>query len=72
TVASAIEIATIAAVFIIAGWTIGFIGVTAAMLAVLGGRVAATLFLSRYSRRVVRSGGIAIANSTSTTSVSGA
>jgi progressive ankylosis protein len=71
TVASALEVATIAVIFIIGGWTLGLIGVTAAMLAVLGGRVAATLFLTRYSRRVVRSGVIALANRGSTTSVSG-
>jgi progressive ankylosis protein len=59
TVASALEVAIIAAVFIVGGWTFGLIGVTAAMIAVLGGRIAATVFLARYSRRVVRSGGSA-------------
>jgi progressive ankylosis protein len=70
TVASALEVAIIAAVFIVGGWRFGLIGVTAAMIAVLGGRIAATVFLGRYSRRVVRGGRITIANGGCTTSLS--
>jgi progressive ankylosis protein len=53
TLASALEVATIATLFAVVGWTWGAVGVTAAMIAVLGGRVAATLFLARHARRAV-------------------
>ncbi|CAN5773865.1 hypothetical protein BH23GEM6_BH23GEM6_20980 [soil metagenome] len=54
TVASAVEVATIAVVFMIFGWALGFVGVTAAVVAVLGGRLVATSFLSISTRRVIQ------------------
>lgn len=53
TFATAIEVATIAALFPLFGWGLEFIGVTAAMLAFLGGRLASVLFLTRRVFAVV-------------------
>lgn len=46
TLATAIEVGAIAALFPLFGWGIGMTGVTAATLAFLGGRVAGVLFLA--------------------------
>ena len=54
TVATLIEVGTIAALFPLFGWGAGLIGVTAAMLALLGGRSASVLFLAPGAFRVVR------------------
>ena len=45
TVATAIEVVSIAVLFPVFGWGLGMMGVTAAMLAFLGGRLASVLFL---------------------------
>jgi progressive ankylosis protein len=71
TAASAIEVVTIAVVFMIFGWSFGLVGVSAAMIAVLGGRIVATSFLSVSTRRVIReSRGTSLANDQGTLSVS--
>jgi progressive ankylosis protein len=51
TAASALEVATIAAVFVLVGWNMGIVGVTAAMIAVLVGRTVATVFLLPRARK---------------------
>jgi O-antigen/teichoic acid export membrane protein len=45
TVATAVEVATIAALFVLGGWVLGMVGVTAAFLAFLGGRTGANVYL---------------------------
>jgi progressive ankylosis protein len=45
TIATAIEVATVAVLFTILGWTVELVGVTAAVLAFLGGRLASNLYL---------------------------
>ena len=45
TVASAIEVATVAAVFVALGWGVGLVGATAAFAAFLGGRAASNGYL---------------------------
>lgn len=45
TIASAIEVGTVALVFVALGWGLGLIGATAAFAAFLGGRVASTGYL---------------------------
>lgn len=50
TFATAIEVAAIAAIFPLFGWGVGLTGVTAAMIAFVGGRLAGVLFLT--SRRL--------------------
>lgn len=45
TVASAVEVSTVAVVFVALGWGLGWIGATAAFAAFLGGRVASTAYL---------------------------
>ena len=54
TVATAIEIAGIAVLFVIFGWGMDLVGVTAAFLAFLGGRLVGVLYLARSSLEVVR------------------
>jgi hypothetical protein len=54
TVATAIEVAAIAALFPLFGWGLGLTGVTAAMAAFLGGRLASTLFLMPRALVVLR------------------
>lgn len=54
TVSTAIEVAGIAVLFPILAWSAGMIGVIAAMLALLGGRVAGNLYLVRPVRQVLR------------------
>ncbi|CAN5773022.1 hypothetical protein BH23GEM10_BH23GEM10_17170 [soil metagenome] len=53
TVSTAIEVAGIALLFPILAWSAGMIGVIAAMLALLGGRVAGNLYLVRPVRRAL-------------------
>ncbi len=47
TVATVIEVAVIAALFPLFGWGVGMVGVTAAVLAFVGGRVGSVTFLAR-------------------------
>jgi progressive ankylosis protein len=54
TVATAIEVVGIAILFPVLGWGAGLAGVTAAMLAFLGGRIAGVLFLTGGAVRAVR------------------
>lgn len=54
TVATAIEVTGIAVLFVVFGWGLDLVGVTAAVLAFLGGRLAATLYLARPTRRLLR------------------
>jgi hypothetical protein len=53
TVATVVEVAGIATLFPLFGWGLGLMGVTAAMLAFLGGRLAGVLFLARRTPKVV-------------------
>ncbi len=55
TVATAIEVAGIAVLFVIFGWGMDLVGVTAAFLAFLGGRLMGVLYLMRSASEVVRS-----------------
>jgi progressive ankylosis protein len=55
TAASAIEVALIALLFPLFAWGFGMIGVTAAMLALLGGRASGNLYLAMPVRAVLRS-----------------
>jgi progressive ankylosis protein len=54
TVATAIEVVGIAVLFPVLGWGAGLAGVTAAMLAFLGGRIAGVLFLTGGAVRALR------------------
>lgn len=47
TVATGLEVGMVAVLFTLLGWTVGLVGVTAAMLAFLGGRLASNLYLLR-------------------------
>ena len=53
TVSTAIEVGTIAALFLLFGWGIRMTGVTAAMIALVGGRLAGNLYLRRDVKRAV-------------------
>ena len=53
TVATAIEVVSIAVLFPVFGWGLGMMGVTAAVLAFLGGRLASVLFLAPRTVGVV-------------------
>lgn len=53
TVATAIEVISIALLFILFGWKMELIGVTAAFLSFLGGRLAGVLYLTRSSLKIV-------------------
>lgn len=53
TYATALEVAIIAGLFALLGWGVGVVGVTAAALALLGGRAAGNLYLLAPVRRVV-------------------
>lgn len=55
TVATAIEVLVIALLFVLGGWVVGLVGVTAAFLAFLGGRIGSTGYLAVRSRSVLRS-----------------
>jgi progressive ankylosis protein len=52
-VATTLEVAVIAALFILFGWGVGMTGVNAAMLALVGGRMAGTAYLARPVRRTL-------------------
>ncbi len=54
TVATVIEVATIAALFPLFGWGVGLVGVTAAAIAFLAGRTGGVLFLLARVRRTLR------------------
>ena len=54
TVSSAIEVAGVAVLFVGLGWGVGLIGVTAAFIAVVGGRAAGDVFLLWSTRRMLR------------------
>ncbi|MFO7587689.1 MAG: hypothetical protein R6X22_06405 [Gemmatimonadota bacterium] len=53
TVATAIEVATIALLFVLAGWVAGLVGATAAFLAFLGGRICSTAYLVPSAARTL-------------------
>lgn len=55
TIATAIEVVTIAALFPLFGWGIGLAGVTAAMAAFVGGRIAGIAYLTSRTRNALRS-----------------
>jgi progressive ankylosis protein len=52
-VATAIEVATIAVLFAALGWIVGLVGVTAAMIALVGGRIVGNAYLLPILRRVL-------------------
>jgi len=54
TVATALEVVGIALVFTLGGWTLGMVGVTAAFLSYVCGRVLSTAYLASRVRRVLR------------------
>lgn len=53
TAATSLEVLGVAVLFALLGWWMGLVGVTAAVLAFLGGRLAAKLYLLRPVRRAV-------------------
>ncbi len=57
TVASAVEIVGIGLTFVLAGWVLGMVGVTAAILAFLVGRLASTVYLVPLCVSVLRADG---------------
>jgi hypothetical protein len=57
TAATAVEVATIAALFALFGFGVGVMGATAAVAAMVGGRAAGTLFLIASVRSVLRGEG---------------
>jgi Na+-driven multidrug efflux pump len=57
TVATAIEVVGIAAVFIVGGWMIGMVGATAAFLSYVCGRALSTTYLAVRVRRVLHVAG---------------
>lgn len=59
TVATAIEVALIAVLFVTLGWGLDLVGVTAAFAAFLGGRLASVLYLTRSCLEVLRRRGSA-------------
>jgi progressive ankylosis protein len=54
TVATGIEVLVVAILFTLLGWTVEIVGVTAAMLAFLGGRLASNLYLVAPVARTLR------------------
>ena len=54
TIATSIEVACIAVLFVALGWGIDLVGVTAAFLAFLGGRTASVLYLMRSATETIR------------------
>ncbi len=54
TVATSLEVVTVAALFVVFGWGLDLVGVTAAVIAFLGGRLTGVLYLSRSSLQVLR------------------
>ena len=59
TVATVIEVATVAALFPLFGWGIGMVGVTSAAIAFLVGRIGGVAFLTGRARRTLRRAGVA-------------
>lgn len=57
TVGTAVEVAGIALLFVVFGWRMGMVGVSAASLALLGGRLLSAGYLAGPVRRVLRGGG---------------
>ncbi|MGH7540583.1 MAG: hypothetical protein ACRELC_06265, partial [Gemmatimonadota bacterium] len=57
TLATAVEVGVVALLFIVFGWGIGLVGVTAAFLAFLGGRLASNLYLLPKVRSALASAG---------------
>jgi hypothetical protein len=55
--ATGLEVATIAVLFVIFGWGTGLVGVSAAMLALVGGRLAGNAWLLRPVARVAKAAG---------------
>ncbi len=55
TVASALEVASVAVVFVVLGWRLDFVGVTAAFAAFLGGRLVSNMYLLAPCRALLRS-----------------
>jgi hypothetical protein len=53
TISTAIEVAAIAVLFVALGWGLEMTGVTAAMIALVGGRLAGNLYLRRDVKRAV-------------------
>jgi progressive ankylosis protein len=53
TMATLIEVVGIGVLFAVVGWGAGLVGVTAAVLALLGGRLVGTLFLARPVTRIL-------------------
>ena len=53
TIATALEVGGIALIFLILGWKVGMVGMTAAAISILGGRVAANSFLVAPCRKAV-------------------
>jgi hypothetical protein len=58
TIATSIEVASIAALFVAFGWGLDLVGVTAAFSAFLGGRSASVLYLFRSASRSIRKPGL--------------
>ncbi|MDP2482728.1 MAG: hypothetical protein Q8W45_05570 [Candidatus Palauibacterales bacterium] len=56
TVATAIEVCGIAAIFVLGGWWMGLVGVTAAFGSYVGGRVLSTTYLATRLRKILRTG----------------
>ena len=56
TIATSIEVASIAILFVAFGWGLDLVGVTAAFLAFLGGRTASVLYLSRAAAETLQKG----------------
>ncbi len=54
TMATSIEVASIAILFVSLGWGLDFVGVTAAFLAFLGGRCASVLYLGGVAAETIR------------------
>ena len=54
TVATSIEVMGVAILFVTFGWGLDFVGVTAAIIAFLGGRLAGVLYLMRSCLDVLR------------------
>ncbi len=61
TVATSIEVTGVAVLFVTFGWGLDFVGVTAAIIAFLGGRLAGVLYLLRSSLEVLRASGYDLA-----------
>ncbi len=55
TVASALEVASVAVVFVVLGWRLDFVGVTAAFAAFLAGRLVSNMYLLAPCRALLRS-----------------